>query len=188
MPEKKTPASAASQLPVPTQLIERRIYLIRGQKVMLDSDLAELYQVATKVFNQAVQRNKARFPEDFMFQLSKEELENWRSQFVTSNPALKMGLRRRPYAFTEHGVAMLATVLRSKRAVEMSLSIVRAFIRMRELLASHKDMAARLEKVETTQRQHGAVLVSVVEEIKKLKTPPATPPKRRIGFKTSEDQ
>jgi hypothetical protein len=96
-------------------MIERRIYLIRGHKVMLDTDLADLYQVPTKVFNQAVKRNKARFPEDFMFQLSKSELENWRSQIVTSNPAAKMALRRPPYAFTEQGVAMLSAVLPARQ-------------------------------------------------------------------------
>lgn len=98
-------------LVVPSETIEQRILLVRGHKVMLDRDLAELYEVPTKVLNQAVQRNRKRFPEDFMFQLSKDEFENWRSQFVTSNPAAKMGLRRRPYAFTEQGVAMLSSVL-----------------------------------------------------------------------------
>jgi len=99
--------SPANLLPVPVQFIERRIYLIRGQKVMLDSDLADLYQVETRALNQAVNRNATRFPEDFMFQLNKEELDNWRSQFVISNSRAKMGLRRPPYAFTELGVAML---------------------------------------------------------------------------------
>ena len=102
-----------SQL-IPTEVIERRIYLIRGQRVMLDRDLAELYCVTTAALNQAVKRNLDRFPEDFMFQLAKEEFENWRSQIVISNPGLKMGARRRPRAFTEQGVAMLSSVLRSK--------------------------------------------------------------------------
>src|SRR5580700_5565354 len=101
MPKKLS--SPAGQLPLPVELVERRIYLIRGQKVMLDSDLAELYQVPTFRLNEAVKRNRNRFPEDFMFQLSKEELENWRSQIAISNPGVKMGLRRPPYAFTEHG-------------------------------------------------------------------------------------
>jgi ORF6N domain len=113
------PNSYAAKLPVPLELIERRIYLIRGQKVMLDSDLAELYQVPTKALNQAVRRNPGRFPGDFMFQLTDEELENWRSQIVTSNPAARMGLRRPPYAFTELD-AMLSSVLNSDRAVEHS--------------------------------------------------------------------
>jgi hypothetical protein len=103
--------------------------MIRGQKVMLDSDLAEIYQVPTKRLNEAVKRNLARFPEDFMFQLSHEEFENWRSQVVTSNPGAKMGMRRPPYAFTEHGAAMLSAVLNSERAVQMSILIVRAFVK-----------------------------------------------------------
>src|SRR5271170_6454459 len=112
MPKKP---STALQV-VPAEFIERKIHLIRGYKVMLDSDLAELYQVPTKVLNQAVRRHPGRFPPDFMFQLNVEELENWRSQIVTSKLGAKMGLRRPPYAFTEHGVAMLSSVLTSKRA------------------------------------------------------------------------
>src|ERR1700726_4030120 len=132
MPNKSnTPAS----LPVPVELIERRIYVIRGQKVMLDADLAELYQVLTKAVNQAVRRNLDRFPEDFMFQLTDLEFDNWRSKFVPPTPAAKMGLRRPPYAFTEHGVAMLSSVLSSKRAVALNILIIRAFVRLREYLA-----------------------------------------------------
>jgi hypothetical protein len=111
---------------IPTERIERAILLIRGNKVMLDSDLASLYGVETKVLNQAVKRNLDRFPEDFMFQLSSEEFENWRSQIVTSNPAARMGLRRKPYAFTEQGVAMLSSVLRNSRAVAVTASLFRA--------------------------------------------------------------
>ncbi|SPF52108.1 hypothetical protein SBA4_4830015 [Candidatus Sulfopaludibacter sp. SbA4] len=179
--------SPIEQSPVPVELVERRIYLIRGQKAMLDADLAELYQVPTKALKQAVRRNRDRFPEDFMFQLSKEELENWRSQIVTSNPAAQMGLRRPPYAFTELGVAMLSSVLHSKRAIQMNIVIMRAFVRMRELLASHKDLARRIEEVEEaqkrttrTQQQHASVLVQVVRDIQRLKNPPQT---RAIGFR-----
>jgi hypothetical protein len=162
--------------------IERQIYLIRGQKVMLDSDLAELYQVETRALNQAVRRNLYRFPEDFMFQLSKGELENWISQIVTSNPAAKMSLRKPPLVFTEHGVAMLASVLASKRAVQMNILIVRAFVKLREILASNKDLAARLEKVESTQAKHTSVITILAEEIDNLKQLPPEPPRRRIGF------
>jgi len=180
-------ASPADQLPVPLEVVERRIYLIRGQKVMLDSDLADLYQVPTFRLNEAVKRNRNRFPEDFMFQLSKEELENWRSQIAISNPGAKMGLRRPPYAFTEHGVAMLSAVLNSDRAVQMSIVIVRAFVRMRELLASHTELARRVEQVEEaqkrtarTQQQHASILVQVVQDIQRLRNPPIT---RAIGFR-----
>jgi len=177
---------AVGKLAEPAQLIERRIYLIRGQKVMLDADLAELYQVPTKVLNQAVSRNVYRFPEDFMFRLNKEELENWRSQIVTSNPDAQMGLRRAPYAFTEHGVTMMASVLRSRRAVSMSILIVRAFIKLRDLLASNKELSGKVEQIEASQKQqaralqeHTSILVSVVQDIQKLKSPPVT---RAIGF------
>jgi hypothetical protein len=163
MPKKLS--SPADQLPLPVELVERRIYLIRGQKVMLDSDLAELYQVPTFRLNEAVKRNRNRFPEDFMFQLSKEELENWRSQIAISNPGVKMGLRRPPYAFTEHGVAMLSAVLNSDRAVQMSIVIVRAFVRMRELLATHKDMAQKIEKLEAGQKHQGSVIAVVASEV-----------------------
>ena len=146
---------------------------------MLDSDLAELYQVETRALNQAVRRNSDRFPDDFMFQLTTEELENWKSQIVISNPAAKMGLRKRPLAFTELGVAMLSSVLNSRRAIQMNIVIMRAFVRMRELLASHKALAEKIEKIERTQKQHGSILVAVVQDIQKLKNPPIT---RAIGF------
>jgi hypothetical protein len=187
-PMPKKISSPAGRLPVPVELVERRIYLIRGQKVMLDSDLAELYQVPTFRLNEAVKRNRNRFPEDFMFQLSKEELENWRSQIAISNPGVKMGLRRPPYAFTEHGVAMLSSVLNSDRAVQMNIIIIRAFVRMRELLITHKDLAGKIEKLERTQKQLGSILVTVVQDIQKLKTPPPQPPRRRIGFHVPEEK
>src|SRR4051812_15612668 len=113
--------------------IEKAILHIRGQKVLLDRDLAVLYEVETKVLNQAVRRNRTRFPADFMFQLSEEEFRNWKSQIVTSNPSAKMGLRKRPYAFTEQGVAMLSSVLHSERAVLVNIAIMRAFVQLREL-------------------------------------------------------
>jgi hypothetical protein len=186
-------ALLASQIPAAMPLIERRIHVIRGQKVMLDSDLAEIYKVPTKALNQAVKRNPGRFPEDFMFRLSSEEFDNWRSQIVTSNPGAKMGIRRPPYAFTEHGAAMLSAVLNSGRAVQMSILIVRAFVKLRELLAGNKDLALRIEQIEAGQnrhaqtqeqqtrtlQQHTSILVSVVEDIQKLKNPPIT---RAIGF------
>jgi hypothetical protein len=127
-------------LPVPVESIERRIYLIRGHKVMLDAHLAELYQVATKRLNEQVHRNLARFPRDFAFQLTADETANLRSQFATSSWG---GRRTPPYVFTEHGVAMLSSVLKSERAVQMSILIIRAFVKIRELLASHKSLAAR---------------------------------------------
>jgi hypothetical protein len=163
--------------------IERRIYLIRGQKVMLSPDLADLYQVETRALVQAVKRNIERFPEDFLFQLSAEEYANLKSQFVTSSWG---GARRAtPYALTELGVAMLSSVLRSKRAIQMNIVIMRAFVKLREALATHQDLARKLEQMEATQRKHGSILVAVVQEIKKLKQPPRRR-KPRIGFVTDD--
>ena len=177
--------SPTERLPVPVELIERRIYMIRGQKVMLDRDLAELYQVETRALVQAVRRNPDRFPEDLMFQLSAEEANAMRSQSVIAS---KRNVRYQPYAFTEHGVAMLSAVLRSERAVRMSILIVRAFVQLRELLATNKDVARKIEQLETaqkrqdrTQQQHGTILVSLVQDVQKLKNPPQT---RAIGFTT----
>ena len=123
---------------VPEEIISAKIYWIREQKVMLDRDLAELYGVETKVLKQAVRRNINRFPEDFMFTLNKEEFINWRSQIVTSNSSDKMGLRYSPFAFTEHGILMLSSVLKSPRAVAVNIHIMRVFVQMRKTLLTHK--------------------------------------------------
>jgi hypothetical protein len=177
--------SPADQLSVPVHIIERRIHLIRGKRVMLDSDLAELYQVETRALVQFVKRNIERFPEDFMFQLGTEEAEAMRSQTVIAS---KRNIRYQPYAFTEHGVAMLSAVLKSDRAVRMSIFTVRAFVQLRELLATNKELARKVEQLEAaqkqqarTQQQHAAILVSVVQDIQKLKNPPVT---RAMGFIT----
>jgi phage regulator Rha-like protein len=184
---------ASRKKAVATQPIESLIHVIRGQKVMLDFDLARLYEVPTKAFNQAVRRNMERFPEDFAFQLSGSELENWRSQIVTSNPSAKMGLRRPPFAFTQEGVAMLAAVLRSDRAVQMGIAIVRTFVRMRELMESSREIAGRLEKLERGHDRTVSVIQVLVDdidrlarEIKGMKSVPP-PKKRRIGFVIDDD-
>ncbi len=187
---KRKPAGSAASVPalVPEQ-IDRSILVIRGHKVLLDSQLASFYNVETKVLNQAVKRNQERFPEDFMFQLSDEEFENWRSQIVTSNPAAKMGIRRKPYAFTEQGVAMLSSVLRSPRAVEINIQIMRAFVRLRQLLSVHKELAERLAKLEAQmcQRDHAVAqqFQQVFSLLDQLFNPPA-PPRKPIGFHTKE--
>ena len=180
MPPRKI--SAASPLPIPIEIVERRIYLIRGQKVMLDTDLADLYEVPTKVLNQAVRRNLDRFPEDFMFQLTEEVAAALRSQIVTLEKGRGRHSKYPALAFTELGVSMLSSVLRSKRAVQMNILIMRAFVRLREMLATHKDLAKKMEQVETRLRQHGSAIAVLVDEIKKLKQPPPVPPRRRIGF------
>lgn len=122
---------------VPSEIIENKIYLIRGRKVMIDRDLAFLYEVETRVLNQSVRRNQERFPDDFMFQLTNEEAKSWKSQIVISNKE-RMGLRKRPLAFTEHGILMLSSVLNSRRAVQVNIAIMRAFVKLCELMISHR--------------------------------------------------
>ena len=165
---------------VPIEIIENRIYVIRGQKVMLDRDLADLYSVETRELKQAVKRNYDRFPDDFMFQLTGEELAKWRSQFVTSISD-RMGLRWRPYAFTEQGIAMLSSVLRSKRAIKMNITIMRAFVKLRQMLSSHKELADKFHELEKRVQRHDGDIYSIVKAIRRLMTEPKTP-KKRIGF------
>lgn len=169
---------------VPSKRIERAILLIRGQKVLLDRDLAELYGVETKVLNQAVKRNIARFPSDFMFQLSVEELNEWRSQFVTSIGNARMGMRRPPFAFSEQGVAMLSSVLRSDRAVAVNIEIMRAFVRLRGMLASNAALAQHLSELEQKYDKQFRV---VFDAIRQLMTPPQSHPKGRIGFRADPE-
>jgi hypothetical protein len=164
---------------VPVEKIEKAILLIRGQKVMLDADLAVLYDVETKVLIQAVKRNLERFPEDFMFQLTQEEFAILRSQFVTSSDW--GGRRYRPYAFTEQGVAMLSSVLRSGRAIQVNIEIMRAFIRLRQMLASHVELARKLDALE---KKYDAQFKQVFEAIRQLMIPPE-PKRRPIGFRKS---
>ena len=175
-----------------TRPVEALIHVIRGQKVMLDADLAALYGVPTKSLNLAVRRNQVRFPEDFMFQLAQEEAPRLRLQFETSKPG-RGGRRYLPYAFTELGVAMLSSVLNSERAVQMNMKIMRTFVRMRELIASHKDLSARIDKLERGHDRSASVIEVLVGDIDRLahevKDVKALPPvtKRKIGFFTGED-
>jgi hypothetical protein len=170
-----------SAISVPTERIERSILLIRGQKVMLDHDLAQLYQVETRALLQAVKRNFDRFPQDFMFQLTREEYGDLRSQLVTSSWG---GRRYLPYAFTEQGVAMLSSVLRSSRAVHVNIEIMRAFVRLRRLAASNEELRTKLDELE---KKYDAQFAAVFDAIRQLMQPAPVPPKRRIGFSTSEE-
>jgi hypothetical protein len=174
------PKAAVKSIRVPDEVVERGIYLIRGVKVMLDSDLARLYGVTTGNLNLAVRRNAGRFPPDFMFQLTEEELRNL---ILQSARASWGGRRQLPFAFTEHGVAMLSAVLRSRRAVEMSILVVRAFVKLREMVASNRELGARIEKIESSQREHASVINILAEEIDMMKMLPPSPAKR-IGFQT----
>ena len=171
---------------VPSELIESKIFLIRNKKVMLDRDLAVLYGVETKALKQAVKRNPKRFPGDFMFELNPVEFKNWRSQFVTSK-ADKMGLRHRPYAFTENGVAMLSSVLNSDRSIQVNIQIMRTFTRLREILGTHVELRRKIEQLE---KKYDGQFRIVFEAIRELMTPPErpVPPKKKIGFLVKEDQ
>ncbi len=165
------------------------IHTVRGQRVMLDSDLARLYEVPTKVFNQTIQRNVDRFPADFAFQITREDLANLKSQFVTSSSPSDPpvfgghgGARKLPWVFTEHGAIMAATILRSPRAVTMSVYVVRAFVRMREELLTNAVILKRLAVHDKKLLEHDVVLQDVVAKLFPLLNPPAAPPKRKIGF------
>ncbi|OGP49966.1 MAG: DNA-binding protein [Deltaproteobacteria bacterium RBG_13_43_22] len=174
------------KMELPPERIEEVILLIRGQKVILDYDLAEIYGIETRRLNEQVRRNVDRFPPDFMFQLTTEEFENLKSHFAISS--LTWGGRRKlPLAFTEHGAIMAASVLNSKRAVEMSVFVVRAFIRLRSLLATHKELALKLTELENKLTLHDKQIVAIVEAIRKLMAPPVKP-KRKIGFDLKEKQ
>jgi hypothetical protein len=159
---------------IPIERIEKTIYLIRGEKVILDRDLAELYGVETRVLNQSVNRNRDRFPDDFMFELTREEIEGI-SQIVTSS---NLKFSKRVTAFTEQGVAMLSSVLRSKRAVQVNVEIMRTFVRLRQMMASNAELAQKLNALE---KKYDAQFKIVFDAIKKLMLPPPVP-KKDIGF------
>jgi len=166
---------------VPVGQIEERILLIRGERVMLDADLAALYGVETKILVKAFKRNLSRFPPDFLFQLSKEEFACLRFQIGTSKKG-RGGRRYRPYAFTEHGAIMAASVLNSERAVKVSVYVVRAFVKLREMLAAHKQLARKLAELERRLEGHDEQIASLVAAIRELMAPPPASRRRRIGF------
>jgi ORF6N domain-containing protein len=183
--------------------LEPLIFTIRGQRVMLDADLARLYGVATKRFNEAFKRNRNRFPEDFAFQLTAREIGNLRSQFATSRPQVADsksdvenwpqfatsshgGRRNLPWAFTEHGALMAANILRSEHAVQMSVYVIRAFVRLRERLVANEAILKRLAEIDHTLLKHDAALRDIYRKLLPLLQPPADPPKRRIGFHAGE--
>jgi ORF6N domain len=180
---------------LPLEAITQRIVVLREQKVLIDADLAQLYGVETRRLNEQVRRNRERFPEDFIFELSPEEFANLKSQFATSSWG---GRRKLPFAFTEHGAIMAATVLNTPRAVEVSVYVVRAFVKLRELVGSHRELARRLADLEratealamshdTLNRNTRAQFKQVFDALRALMAPP-DPPKRPIGFVTPEDK
>jgi hypothetical protein len=165
---------------IPLEIIEKRVFLIRGQKVMFDRHLAELYGVPTMRLNEAVKRNLKRFPSDFMFQLTEEENDSLISHFAISKG--RGGYRKLPRVFTEQGVTMLSSVLKSERAILVNIEIMRAFVKLRQLLSTHKDLAAKLEELE---KKYDTQFRIVFDAIRKLMAPPEQP-KKEIGFRVKE--
>jgi ORF6N domain len=174
-----------SRTVIPLTQIERRILTLRGQKVMLDTDLADLYGITTKRLNEQVRRNLGRFPLDFMFQLSTEETSALRSQIATSKLG-RGGRRYAPYAFTEHGAIMLANVLNTPRADEVSVYVVRAFVRLRQVGTTNREVATKLAELERRIAGHDNAIRSLVDAIRRLMDAPSPPTRRRIGFRVEE--
>jgi hypothetical protein len=169
---------------IPDEIVMNKIYVIRGQKVMLDRDLATLYGVETKQLKRQVNRNIERFPKDFMFEMTKEEFENWRSQFGTSNSSDKMGLRYAPYVFTEHGVLMLSSVLNSPKAIQVNIQIMRVFTRIRQALTDNTELRLAIEKLEKktdNNTKNIEVVFQYVDELLEKKENPK--PRKQIGYK-----
>ena len=168
-------------------IIKNKIYTIRGYKVMLDFDLADLYDVETRVLKQGVRRNIDRFPDDFMFELSKQEFENWRSQFVISNPLNKMGLRYSPFAFTEQGVAMLSSILKSKKAIDVNISIMRSFVMLRQHLADYGSLKKDIAKLEKEMNiKFKDIHQALNYLLQKDKTQISQDNRTRIGYKSKD--
>jgi hypothetical protein len=170
----------------PVERITSRILLVRGQKVLLDVDLAELYGVSTGRFNEQVRRNRDRFPSDFMFQLTNQEVGRLRSQIAISIGETRLpgrgGRRYLPQAFTEHGAIMAATILHTPQATDVAVFVVRAFVRLREMVAANRELAKKLDELERRVSNHDEAITSIVKAIRELATPPEPKPKRRIGF------
>jgi hypothetical protein len=178
-----------NKIMIPEEVIMSKIYFIRNQKVMIDRDLAELYGVETKRLKEAVKRNKKRFPEDFMFEMTKEELEDWRTQFATSKSDI-MGLRYAPFCFTEQGVTMLSCVLNSDSAIEVNIRIIRIFTRLREMLMSNKELFKELDQIKKQLKDHGNKFLLIFEYLKQFEETKQQQleqtNRKRIGFKTSD--
>jgi phage regulator Rha-like protein len=172
---------------VSQEVVEQRILVIRGHKVMLDSDLAQLYGVRTKNLNKAIRRNIERFPVDFMFQLTSEELASLRFQIGTSKKG-RGGRRYLPYAFTEQGVAMLSSVLNSTQAIQVNIAIIKAFVKLRHILATHKELESKLREHDQRLDKHDEHIYAIFKAIEELMAPPPEPPKRRIGFHPHNDE
>lgn len=179
------------EIGLPDEIVMNKIYVVRGMKVMLDRDLAGLYGVETRRLKEQVRRNIDRFPEDFMFEMTKQELADWRSQFATSNRE-KMGIRIPPFVFTEHGVLMLSSVLNSSQAIKVNIQIVRVFTRMREMLINNNDLLRKIEDIERKVEGHDHEIVVLFEHLKKLMADKERrqeqESRRRIGYTKDEEK
>ncbi|HEX6893415.1 MAG TPA: ORF6N domain-containing protein [Chryseolinea sp.] len=175
----------AKSITLPDEVIINKIYLIRGQKVMVDRDLAELYRVDTKVLKQAVRRNRERFPKDFMFEMSKREFKFWRADNIRSAED-KQGLRYAPFCFTEQGVTMLSCILNSATAIEVNIKVIRIFTKLREMVLTHKDILIKINKIENEVAQHDTEIKLIFDYLKELLNP-KTEPMRKIGFKHKKE-
>jgi hypothetical protein len=185
-PKKSKPVTAA--IDVAPAEVDRRIYVIRGVRVMVDAELAQLYGVETRVINQAVERNPQRFPEDFCFQLTELELGDFNSRTGTGGPSYG-GRRYRPRVFTEQGIAMLSSVLRSETAVRVNIEIMRGFVRLRRLLATPGELVTQLQQLAETVKLHDSQIKTIIDVLQKMVAPPAdNSPKRRIGFIDAENE
>jgi len=179
----------SDKIVIPDEAIINKIYLIRGIKVMVDRDIADLYGVETRVLNQAVRRNEKRFPKDFMFQMTKEEMEDWKSQIVISNN-VKMGLRKPPLVFTEQGVAMLSSVLNSDQAIMVNIRIIRVFTKMRELFSANKEILGKPEQIERKDVEQDDKIMLIFEYLKQFKEDKQQKinqkNRKKIGYKTED--
>ncbi|WP_198944496.1 ORF6N domain-containing protein [Robiginitalea sediminis] len=170
----------SKELSIPNEVIIKRIHAVRGQKVMLDRDLAELYGVETKRLKEAVRRNIDRFPEDFMFEMTKEELAHWRSQIASSNPSDKMGLRYPPFCFTEYGILMLSSVLGSDKAIAVNIQIIKTFVELRKLANNYQEIMKKIEKMES---QYSQQFQEIYQVLQRLIEKPKDPPRKPVGYK-----
>ncbi len=180
-------AKLSKSLMITDELVVNKIYIIRGQKVMLDRDLAELYGVETKVFNQAVKRNEQRFPSDFMFQLTRDEWNSLRSQIVTLEIGPGKHSKYLPHVFTEQGVAMLSSILNSETAIQVNIQIIRVFTKMKQVLLDHKDILLQLEKIEHKLIQHDDDIALIFQYLKQLLNPPEKE-RPKVGFRRNDEK
>lgn len=173
----------SEKITIPDEVILNKIYVIRGQKVMLDRDLAELYDVETRRLKEQVRRNMSRFPEEFMFELTKEELEEWRTQYASSNRDV-MGIRIAPFVFTEHGILMLSSVLSSEKAVQMNIQIIKTFVQLRKIANNYEEIMAKIQQIESQTNEQFSEIYQVLQN---LLSKPEEKPRKEIGYKKGRE-